>query len=61
MCFCERAREAGFAIWVDSRIRPVHLGKPNFARFEMKGEKLPPLNREPIKGGITLSENLKSL
>jgi glycosyltransferase involved in cell wall biosynthesis len=60
MCFCERAREEGFAIWVDTRIRPVHLGKPKFVRFEMEGENLPTLN-EPIKGGITLSENLKSL
>ena len=60
MTFCERAREEGFAIWVDTRVRPVHLGKPKFVRFEMEGENLPPLN-EPIKGGITLSENLKSL
>lgn len=59
MTFSERAREEGFAIWVDTRIRPVHLGKPKFVRFEMEGENLPPLN-EPIKGGITLSENLKS-
>lgn len=59
MCFSERAREEGFEIWVDTRIRPVHLGKPEFIRFEMEGEKLPSL-KEPLKGCITLSENLKS-
>ena len=58
LCFSERAKMAGYDIWVDSRIRPVHLGKPKFVRFEQKGEDLPVLN-EPLKGGITLSENLK--
>jgi len=58
MCFCERAKEEGFAIWVDTRVRPVHLGKPKFARFEQEGETLPTLN-EPLRGCITLSENLK--
>jgi glycosyltransferase involved in cell wall biosynthesis len=59
MCFSERAREEGFEIWVDTRIRPVHLGKPKFVRFEMEGENLPSM-KEPLKGCITLSENLKS-
>jgi len=59
LCFCERAKEEGFEIWVDTRIRPVHLGKPKFVRFEMEGENLPSLN-EPMKGAITLSENLKN-
>jgi len=59
LCFCERAREEGFEIWIDTRIRPVHLGKPKFVRFEMEGENLPSLN-EPMKGAITLSENLKN-
>ena len=58
LTFSERAREEGFDIWVDTRIRPVHLGKPKFARFEMEGEKLPAFGSE-IKGGTTLSENLK--
>lgn len=57
MTFCERAKEEGFQIWVDTRIRPVHLGKPKFVRFEQEGENWPPLN-EPLKGAITLSENL---
>ncbi len=60
MCFCERARDEGFEIWIDTRIRPVHLGKPEFIRFEQEGENLPPLN-EPLKGAITLSENLKKV
>jgi hypothetical protein len=59
MCFCERAKEEGFEIWVDTRVRPVHLGKPEFVRFEQEGEKLPSL-KEPMKGAVTLSENLKS-
>jgi glycosyltransferase involved in cell wall biosynthesis len=59
MTFCERAREEGFAIWVDTRIRPVHLGKPKFVRFEQEGENLPSMN-EPLRGCVTLSENLKS-
>lgn len=59
MTFCERAREEGFAIWIDTRVRPVHLGKPEFVRFEQEGESLPSMN-EPFKGCITLSENLKN-
>jgi GT2 family glycosyltransferase len=58
MCFSERAKNEGFEIWVDTRIRPVHLGKPKFVRFEQEGENLPALV-EPLKGGVTLSENLK--
>jgi len=57
MCFSERAKEEGFEIWVDTRIRPIHLGKPKFVRFEQEGEKLSSLD-EPMKGCITLSENL---
>ena len=26
VAFCERAKSAGFEIWVDTRVRPVHLG-----------------------------------
>lgn len=59
ICFSERVKQAGFEIWLDTRIRPVHLGKPRFIRFELEGENLPPMN-EPIKGGITLSETLKN-
>jgi len=58
MCFSERAKAEGFEIFVDARIRPVHLGKPKFVRFEQEGEELPALN-EPLRGAITLSENLK--
>jgi hypothetical protein len=58
MTFAERAKEEGFDIWVDTRVRPVHLGKPKFVRFEMEGEELPSL-KEPMKGCVTLSENLK--
>lgn len=57
MTFSERAKQEGFEIWVDTRIRPVHLGKPEFIRFEQEGENLPSLN-EPLKGAVTLSENL---
>ena len=59
ICFSERAKQEGFEIWIDTRIRPVHLGKPKFVRFEQEGEVLPTLN-EPLKGCVTLSENLKS-
>jgi hypothetical protein len=55
--FCERAVSEGFDIWIDKRVRPVHLGKPKFVRYEEEGEKLPGL-KEPLKGAITLSENL---
>jgi hypothetical protein len=58
MNFSERAKQEGFEIYIDMRIRPVHLGKPKFVRFEIEGEKLPDL-KEPLKGAITLSENLK--
>lgn len=58
LCFSERAREEGFEIYIDTRIRPVHLGKPKFVRFEQEGENLPPMGSE-IKGGTVLSENLK--
>lgn len=57
MTFCERARQEGFEIFVDTRIRPVHLGKPKFIRFEQEGENMPSLN-EPLKGAILLSEEL---
>ena len=59
MCFSERAKETGFDIFIDTRVRPVHLGKPKFVRFEQDGEDLPTL-KEPMKGCITLSENLIS-
>lgn len=58
MTFSERAKQEGFEIFIDMRIRPVHLGKPKFVRFEQEGEELPSL-KEPLKGAITLSENLK--
>jgi len=58
MTFCERSRKEGFEIWVDTRIRPVHLGKPEFARYEIEGETLPDM-KEKIKGGSTLSEQLR--
>lgn len=58
MCFSERAKQEGYEIWVDTRIRPIHLGKPGLVRFEQEGENLPSL-KEPLKGAITLSENLQ--
>jgi len=58
LCFSERARDNGFEIWVDTRVRPVHLGKPKFVRFEMEGENLPPMI-DPAKGIVGLAENLK--
>lgn len=57
MCFSERAKQEGFEIWVDTRIRPVHLGKPEFVRFEQEGEVWKPINN-PIKSSSCLSENL---
>lgn len=60
MCFFERAKQEGFEVWVDTRIRPVHLGKPEFIQFSQEGENLP-VPENPIKGTILLSENLKSL
>jgi hypothetical protein len=57
MCFSERVREEGFEIWVDTRVRPIHLGKPKFVRYELEGENLPSM-KEPMRGVITLSENL---
>jgi hypothetical protein len=59
MCFSERAKQEGFEIWVDTRIRPVHLGKPEFIRFEQEWEHLPPVS-EPLKGCVILSESLKN-
>ena len=59
MCFSERAKEAGFEIWVDTRIRPVHLGKPEFVRFEQEGEDWKPIN-VPLKSTSLLSENIGS-
>ncbi len=32
--FCERAVDLGFEIWLDERIRPIHLGAPKIARFQ---------------------------
>jgi GT2 family glycosyltransferase len=63
MCFFERAKEEGFAIYVDTRVRPVHLGKPEFIRFEQEDEDSAKLGKleTPLKGTILLSENLKSL
>jgi glycosyltransferase involved in cell wall biosynthesis len=58
MCFSERAKEEGFEIFIDTRIRPVHLGKPKFVRFEQEDENLIPIG-EPIKGAAILSEGLK--
>ena len=57
MTFSERAKQEGFEIWVDLRVRPVHLGKPKFIRFEQEGENLPAFS-EPIKSSATLSEEL---
>ena len=59
MCFSERAKQEGFDIWVDTRIRPVHLGKPEFVRFEQEGENWKPINN-PLKSTSLLSENLGS-
>ena len=57
MCFSERAKQEGFDIWVDTRIRPVHLGKPELVRFEQEGEDWKPINN-PIKSSSCLSENM---
>lgn len=57
--FSERAKQEGFEIFVDTRIRPVHLGKPKFIRFEQADETLTPLT-EPKRGAVTLSETLKN-
>jgi glycosyltransferase involved in cell wall biosynthesis len=60
MTFTERAVQEGFELWVDLRVRPVHLGKPELIRFEMEGEKLPKLNDNKLLPGMTaLSETLK--
>lgn len=32
--FCERAVDAGFEIWCDTRIRPLHLGDPISTQYE---------------------------
>jgi len=58
MCFSERAKDLGFEIFVDTRVRPVHLGKPKLIRFEQENDKPGSLS-EPFKGLITLSDNLK--
>jgi hypothetical protein len=58
--FHERVKEEGFELWVDLRIRPVHLGKPKFVQFKMEGEDLPDFKNE-VKGATLLSENLKSI
>ena len=57
MCFSERAKQEGFDIWVDTRIRPVHLGKPELVRFEQESEEWKPINN-PIKSSSCLSENM---
>lgn len=31
--FCERAVDAGFEVWLDERVRPVHLGEPRSLRW----------------------------
>lgn len=31
--FSERARDAGFEIWLDTRIRPIHLGEPSHVQW----------------------------
>jgi len=54
------AKQEGFAVWVDTRIRPVHLGKPEFIQFQQEGENIAPTTNQ-LKGTILLSENLKSL
>jgi hypothetical protein len=55
--FCDRATTEGFEIWIDTRIRPIHLGKPEFIRFEQEGENLPPI-RFPRFSPALLSESL---
>lgn len=58
--FFERAKQEGFEVWADLRVRPVHLGRPKFVRFEIEGENLPGFKNE-VKGATLLSENLKSV
>lgn len=58
VCFSERAKEEGFEIWVDTRVRPVHLGKPKFIRFQQEGEVLPAINT-PMKNTQIVSESLE--
>ena len=58
--FSERAYDCGFEIWVDTRVRPVHLGKPKFVRFEQKGEKFLPMTNN-VKSATLLSESLKQI
>lgn len=57
LTFAERAVDSGFEIWVDTRIRPIHLGKPEFIRFEQEGENLSKIN-PGLKSAATLSESL---
>lgn len=55
--FSERVKDQGFEIFVDTRIRPVHLGKPKFIRFEQEDENWEPLNI-PLRGSSILAENI---
>jgi len=32
--FCERAANAGFEIWLDDRIRPLHMTKQNYVQWQ---------------------------
>lgn len=32
--FCERAIEEGFEIWLDSRVRPLHISGNNFVQYK---------------------------
>ena len=35
--FCERATDMGFEIWLDTRIRPIHLGNPVHVQWSEDG------------------------
>ena len=35
--FCERATDMGFEIWLDTRIRPIHLGSPTQVQWSEDG------------------------
>ena len=35
--FSERATDAGFEIWLDTRIRPIHLGEPTHIQWSENG------------------------
>ncbi len=58
ICFSERAKLQGFEIFIDLRLRPVHLGRPKFIRFEQEGENLPPV-RVGFKNAQVVSESLE--